>query len=384
VRVDGPRNKAVAAMLQDACNSEGVSDQLSSNCALLAEVEGDLNGIMSEIAPDEALIQSRLLADNNRNKTSRVYQGMSHMRSGNGGVAVSVNNRMLPSGGAAGEGFGSPWTLLTSVQVESLERDQTWREAGYESSAVGVLLGLGYRVNDNLNIGAAFDFTTYDVDFASNGGTMDTDIYSVTGFLSWYKGPVSLDVQAGFGSGDTTAQRRITFPDVSLANSDYGSDQVNLSTQLEYAFQSGAWAVSPFLRLDYLNSEVEGFTETGDSPWLTSADEQTHEQLNTSVGLDTRYTLTKSWGVMVPGLRVSVVNQSNLSNDPVNFQLIDAGSLGNFQLRSDSADTMFYQWELSSAFVLPNGLSTFIAGQVVSSYESTSAYQITGGFNWEF
>ncbi len=371
-------------MLGAACSSGELSAQLNNSCGTLAQSEGDLNSIMAEIAPDEALIQSRLLAENSRNRTARIYQGMAQMRSGSGGAVVGLNDHVLSSGGAAGDGFGSPWTVLTSVQLESFERDQTWREAGYESEAVGVLLGLGYRINGNLNLGVAVDWASYDVDFANEGGTMDSDVVSLTGFLSWYSGPLSLDLQLGYASGDTQAQRIIRFPDVSVANSDYGSDQFSASTQFEYRLQAGAWSLTPFVRLDYLNTQVDAFAETGDSLWVTSAEEQTHEQLNTSLGIDTSYTMAMDWGVMIPSLRFSAVNQAHLSNDYVAFNLTDAGGLGNFELRADSADSLFYQWDVSTVFVLPNGVSTFISGKVVSSYANTSAYQVTGGINWEF
>src|SRR5690606_26610927 len=137
-------------------------------------------------------------------------------------------------------------------------------------------------------------------------------------------------------------------------------------------------------RLDYLNTQVDAFAETGDSLWVTSAEEQTHEQLNTSLGIDTSYTMAMDWGVMIPSLRFSAVNQAHLSNDYVAFNLTDAGGLGNFELRADSADSLFYQWDVSTVFVLPNGVSTFISGKVVSSYANTNAYQVTGGINWEF
>ncbi len=384
--VDGLRNSSVAGMLTNVCAASELSEQLSRNCGQLyaAAAEADLNPIMAQIAPDEALIQSRLLAENSRNKTSRIYQSMAQMRSGSGGALVGINNHLLPSGGAAGDGFDSPWTLLTSVQLESFERNQTWREAGYESEAVGVLLGLGYRVNGNLNLGAALDWTAYEVDFANDGGTLDSDVVSLTGFLSWYSGPLTFDLQLGYATGDTEAQRIIRFPDVSVANSDYGSDQFSASTQFEYGWQSGAWSLKPFVRLDYLNTQVDAFAETGDSPWLTSAEKQTHEQLNTSVGVDTSYTLAMDWGVLIPSLRFSAVNEAHLGNDDIAFNLIDAGSLGNFELRADTADSLFYQWDVSTVFVLPNGVSTFLSGRVVSSYANTSAYQITGGINWEF
>ena len=385
--VTGERNKSVAVMLGNACNSELVSERLINSCDQLssqANENGNLDDIVSRIAPDEALIQRRLMAETTRNKTSRLYQAIEQLHSTDGPASLSINNHVLPTGGGAGDGFSSPWTLITSIQTEKFERNQTSKEAGYDSNSVGALLGFGYRANNDLNLGLAFDWSSHKVDFVEHGGNLDSDIYSLNGFLSYYKGRLHVDLQAGFTSGNTQAKRVFTFPDTTVATSDYDSNQWNVSTQLEWAWQLSAWEVKPFLRLDYLNTDVDAFAETGNSIWNVSTAKQNHKLLNSSLGLDTSYTLTKSWGVIIPSLKFSAINQANLSNDPVSFQLLDAGTSGNFTLRADSADSLFYEWNFSTAFVLPNGISTFISARAVSSYNNSKALQFTGGINWEF
>lgn len=382
--VTGARNRSIATMLDTACNAEGASSELIDSCIeLLSQTEGDnLDSLVANIAPDEALAQRGLMSENNRNKTSRLYQSISHLNSG-GAASLSINNQRLPSGGGAGD-FSSPWTLLTSIQTEHFEHSQTSKEAGYESESVGALIGVGYRVDRKLTLGVAFDWSSHDVDFAAKGGNMESDIYSLTGFLSYYNGPIHWDLQAGYTTGDTQTTRVINFPVTEKAYSDYGSDQLSLSTQLESAWQFDSWALKPFVRFDYLQTKVDAFSETGDSIWNMSSGKQNYSQLNTSVGLDTSYTATMSWGVFIPGIRFSAVNQSDLDNDAVNFQLIDAGDLGSFKLSADSPDSMFYEWNVSTAFILKNGVSTFISGRVVSDYAASKSYQIAGGINWEF
>jgi uncharacterized protein YhjY with autotransporter beta-barrel domain len=384
--VTGARNRSIATMLDTACNAEGASNELISSCVeLLSQVgEGNnLDSLVSNIAPDEALAQRSLMSENNRNRTSRLYQGIAQLHAGSS-ASLTVNDQVMSSGGGAGDGFSSPWTLLSSIQTEHFEHNQTSKEAGYEASSVGALIGVGYRVDRKLSLGVAFDWSSYEVDFAAKGGNMDSDVYSLTGFLSYYNGPLHWDLQAGYTTGDTQAKRVINFPDTAAAYSDYGSDQLSLSTQLESAWQFNAWALKPFVRMDYLQTKVDAFSETGDSIWNMSASKQNYSQLNTSVGLDTSYTATMSWGVFIPGIRFSAVNQNDLDNDAVNFQLINAGDLGNFKLSADSPDSMFYEWNLNSAFILKNGVSTFLSGRVVSGYKDSKAYQITGGINWEF
>lgn len=386
--VTGQRNISLANYLDEVCFAEERSSGLAQACGSLYEQiegEGDLDTIVAQIAPDEALTQRQLIADNSRNKTARLSSSLAKMRAGGGGASVSVNNVTHQTGGAAGDDFGSPWTLLSALQYENFERSASMNEAGYDSRALGLMLGLGYRASDSIHLGAAIDWTTYDVDYLANGGNLDSDIYGLTGFVTWHKGPLSFEFQAGYSTGDNSAQRRFTFPVTAYANSSYDSNQINLSTQIDWSWQSGALSIRPFLRLDYLDSEVDGYTETGDSVWLMSASKQSSDQTNTSVGFDTSYTLTYDWGVMVPGFKVSLVDQSNISNRPVAFQLVEADSaFGSFQLLADDPDSQFYQVELSSVFVMKNGVSSFISAQTLQGYDNVSAYRISGGINWEF
>jgi outer membrane lipase/esterase len=389
----GGANKAVAGMLDELCPVAGGETQLaqfSQACSELYSLlaDGDtalLNDYLRQIAPDESLTQRGLMAENARNKTARIQRAMAQLRSG-GAASLSVNNTALPLGGAAGDGLGSPWTLLSAIQFEDFERNQTGNQAGYDSDAKGLMLGLGYRLNNSLNLGAALDWMSYDLDYLSNSGDMEADLLNFTGFLTWYSGSFGLDVQMGYTQGDSQAQRRFTFPDVAYADSDYDSSQRDLSGQFDWTWQGGAWTLQPFLRIDYLRSEIDAYTETGDSLWLTAVEKQAHEQVNTSAGLDTRYTFTYGWGVMVPSLKLSLVNLANLHNSPIAFQLVQANDFGygGFELRTDSPDSLFYQWDVSTAFVLAGGWSSFLGLQAVSDYDHVSAYQVSGGVNWEF
>lgn len=395
--VVGATNMAIAEIVDSLCGEtpaeegEGTATiaqipRLREACAVLAETAdaAALNASLREIAPEEALTQRTLLAENSRNKTSRLYRAMAAMRSGST-ASLSINNTALPFGGAAGDSPNSPWTLLSSIQFDTFERDHTGNESAYDSDAHGLMVGLGYRLGSNVSVGAAFDWMTYDVGYESDTGDLDSDIYSFTGFLSWYLNAITLDLQLGFSQGDTKAQRRFTLLEQSAANSTYDSDQVDASAQVDWTWQRQAWALRPFLRLDYLKSGIDAFSETGDSSWLVAAEKQNHEQLNTSLGLDTSYTFTYSWGVLVPAVKLSLVNQANLSNSPVAFQLLNEETeFGRFELRADSPDSLFYQWDLTSAFILPNGLSTFLGAQILSGYDGVSAYQVNGGVNWEF
>ncbi|MGI1679976.1 MAG: autotransporter domain-containing protein [Cellvibrionaceae bacterium] len=393
----GARNTSVGETLDNLCAEAPVIDQpgglakftpseVSDICIQLSESETDINKTINEIAPDEALIQRRLLIENFRTTASNLHREISKLREGDKIQSVTINGKQIPfSGGAAGDTMNSEWNLLSSFQYENFEHALTENEAGYDYDSAGIMLGLGYQLNSSMNIGAAIDWKKFDAEYHEDGGELTSDIISINGFFSWYQGPLSLDLIAGYSTGDTDAQRQFTFPTQSFADSSYDSSQINLSALSEWAWQINAFRVSTFLRLDYFNSTVDAYTETGNSAWITSSEEQGSELLNSSIGLDVNYATSFSWGVMTPGIRLSFVNESNLNEEPIAFQLVNSTStLNNFELSADETDDLFYRWDINSVFVFRNGFSAFLSGEIVSGHEMFENYTISAGFNVEF
>ncbi|MGH1470780.1 MAG: autotransporter domain-containing protein [Cellvibrionaceae bacterium] len=391
----GARNNSVGEALDNLCaetptiQPSGLS-KLSPNevldiCNQLSSSETDINKTINQIAPDEALIQRRLLIESFRSTSSDLHREISQLREANKSPSITINGSRIPfTGGAAGDTTNSPWSLLSSFQYESFEHGLTENEAGYDYDTAGIMLGLDYQLNSNMNIGAVIDWKNFDAEYHDDGGELTSDIISINGFFSWFQGPLSIDLIAGYSVGDTDAQRLFTFPAQSFADSSYDSNQINLSAQTEWAWQINAFRVSAFLRLDYFNSTIDAYTETGDSVWITSKEEQSSELLNSSIGLDVNYATSFSWGVMTPSIRLSLVNESDLSEEPIAFQLVNSTStLNSFELKADETDNLFYRWDINSVFVFRNGLSAFLSGEIVSGHETFENYTISAGFNLE-
>jgi uncharacterized protein YhjY with autotransporter beta-barrel domain len=388
--ISGPTNQAVASMLDELCPAtwgESPFFQYADACAELYDRLDDsaqLNDALRQIAPEESLTQRGLMMESNRARGARVQQAMARTRAG-GPASLSINNHALPLGGSAGDALGSPWTLISAIPYEDFERRESGYESGYDSAAKGLMLGLGYRLSHSISLGGALDWTAYDLDYLGKSGDLKSDLYTLTGFFTWNRNSLGLELQAGYTKGSSRAQRRFTFPETAYADSSYDSAQRNLSAQADWLISKRAWTFQPFLRLDYAHSEVDGWTETGNSLWLMVVEKQTQEQINTSLGLDTRYTRNFDWGVLIPGLKLSLVNQSNLHNSPVAFQLVDADyGYGTFELRTQSPDSLYYQWELNTALVFAGGWSSFLGVQVLSGLDHVSAYQLRAGLNREF
>ena len=392
-QVQGASNKRTASMLDAVCakanenGGTGLSQELNASCLTLLDASGaELQAMVEDIAPEEILVQRTLMANNLRNFTSRLYQFQDSLRPGGEGEAVTVNSggMMLNpyKGGAAGD-EASRWGVFGSVNFDKAEHDQTDYESGYEYDAYGLTLGLDHALQPELHVGAAVNWLTYDLEYDSNGGTLDSDQFSFTGYMSWFIDKFSVDAQLGYTLGDFTTERNIeSFSTV--ADGDTDSSQYNVSTQVDYSVGFDALTVRPYLRLDYLSTTIDGYTEDGGAGWAMEIGDQELNITETSLGVDTTYAMSFDWGVMVPGLKLAAVSVGSSDYAPVAFHLIgDASSDGEFALQPDSEDSMFYQVDLNAVFQLKNGVASFVSFQSMLGYDDYSAFQVVGGFNIE-
>lgn len=370
-RVSNGDLEGISQSIIDACNSgTPTSEQLA------------------EISPEEILVLRHMVSNFTQSQSGRIYQHQDALRTSRLNNPVTYRNQELMLntywGGSAGEAQNSPWGVFGSVHTDNGDHDQTDFESEYESTSYGLTVGVDYRLSPALFVGAAFDWTSADVDYTSNDGNVESDIYNVTGFLTWLHNQFSVDAQLGYATSDISTKRNITFPTNDVAKGETDSDQFTLSLQGDWTWAYEAWSVRPYLRLDYLTATIDGYTETGSSPWLMEIGDQDVDQTTATLGVDTRYSMSRDWGVFVPGLKLAAVSESSSDYSPVNFHLVGVeGSDGAFTLQPDTEDSLFYQCELSAVFVLKSGWSTFVTGQFITGYDDFSAYQFAGGFRKE-
>jgi len=387
--VTGAANKSTATMLDKECakSSNEVPPALYQACQVLLGNPANINDLVSQIAPDELLVMRHVVSSVSSTQSAHLFQYQQSLHGGGTGSHLAVNSGSIRlqsyRGGAAGD-QNSPWGVFATAHTNQSNHDSSGYEAGYDSQDYGMTVGADYRFMPTLFVGAAFDWMRSNVTYDRSAGGVDSDLYSLTGFLTWYRKQLSVDMQLGYTSGNFSTQRNMTFPVVATASGDTNSNQYNLSLQTDWTWSRGPWTARPYLRFQYLESSVDGYTETSNGPWAMQVGKQDLKQTSTSLGASLTYALSFKWGVMVPGFKASAVSESSSDYSPVSFHLVaDSSSDGAFSLQPESEDNLFYQYELSSVFELTNGLSTFLQVGMLSGYSHLSAYQVTTGFHLE-
>lgn len=346
----------------------------------------DYNRVVGQITPEEILVMRRMMSNTSQATAQRVFQHQTSLRGGGpGGLAYDGQNLMLRNyrGGTAGD-EASRWGVFGSMHMGEAAHDQTEYESEYERDSQGVTVGMDYRFSPGLFAGVAVDWSAFEVAYAGDAGKVESDVYSMTGFMTWFHQAYSVDLQLGYATGEYDTRRNITFPTTAVAQGDTSTDQYNLSVQGDWTWSRDALTLRPYVRVDYMTTEIDAYTESG-SIWAMRIGSQDIDQITSSVGVDSTYAISTVWGVFVPSLKISLVSESSSDYSPVTFQLKGVKtSEGVFALQPDTEDSLFYQYDLNAVFVLKNGWSAFMSGQFISGYDDYSSYVISGGVRSEF
>ncbi len=409
--LDEETNSAeVADTLGQACSnlqdipgsslSAGQQDLLD-NCLELAEIEIEtpelLEEVTRQIAPEETTTQLRTSTNSSRSQTNAVKQRINLVRDNAG--ALSFNGKSWSktlagnssiTGGSAGD-EPSPWSRLgifASAQQENSEQDQTKLESGYEYTGNTLTLGSDYLLTNQLIVGGALGWTQSDTDYSGGNGGLTTDIYTFIAYGTYFTGNFSFDLQVGYGAMDFESNRNIhytTTETVDLTASGFTSgEQWLINGGMDWQVNHNAFSFNPFVRFDYVISNIDAYGENGADGLNMELGEQAIDQLMLSTGFQTTYVFSQSWGVLIPLANFRVLSEVNSEADPVIGRFaFDPDPDNTFTLTTDEADNLYYQWGVGASAVFKGGLSIFAEYQELIGRDNLTSNQIQAGFRYE-
>lgn len=394
--VQGRNRQQVARSLDRLCNGDpgSMSADLAARCsellALAAARPEQIDGIVAQITPEEALALRRLASDVVRHQSDLIFRQQQARRLQESAADVALGGNVLEllnyQGGNAGEAGAGRWSSFVSVRQDETEASETDLEAAYDMDTTAMTLGADYRLNADWVLGTALGWARQDLAFGADAGDITSDTFNLIAYLSWAAGPLNLDAQFGYGNGDYDITRLIRYESINTAaEGSTESELYTLNTQLDWNWQRQALGLRPYLRLDYLHALVDGYEEQGGEGWAIAVGDQDMDQLTASVGLDTTYALSFGWGVLVPGLNLAALSQSSDDYSPVAFHFLGDGSgSGDFVLTSEGEDSLFYQYEVNLVAVLTRGGSLFFSYRGNAEQDNTDSQQINLGGRLEF
>lgn len=353
----------------------------NGNANSLGLTETELGDAMGQLADEEVGVQGDWATRTSNEQLNNIQSRFTQIHSGASGINLSgiqfqsgedvINLDELstdPTGGNAGDNFG-PWGLFVSGVYSTGERDATGRQTGFDVDSLGLTAGIDYRLSDSLVAGFALGYTDAEADFVNNGGSQDVEGYNMTVYGTYYINNLYIDGSLSYGDYDYDSTRRIVYasnnPNVasvdSTAQGSTEGDQINAYVSTGYTINQGAMDYTPYFQLQYLDVEVDGYSETGgSSPELNMAvGGQSIDSLQTVLGGKAAYNSSTQWGVLIPYARADWHHEFKNDARTLAFKYVFDPLNTNYTLKTDEPDKDFFTVGLGVSTVYRSGQAYF-------------------------
>ena len=414
----GENEIGVAATIESVCDDflDATDAELSAGqtllaeqCAIIEAIAGNnadnselLARVVDQITPEETVAQTRLAIDNNRTQIKAVAQRVNQQRiarNTNGATRnyIALNGRgyvpeQTQAPGAGDESFGARprFGLFASGQIDTAERDRTDLENGYDADTVGVVVGADYFLTNNFLVGSTVGYSQNDLEYNNSDGELDAKITTLSLFGAYFFGDFSLYAQGSFGWLDYASLRNISYGSGDIGTeavitSTTGGNQASLNTRADWQWSKNALTVTPYVRFDYLATQVNSYEEIGTSGLEQAIGDQESSQITAALGLQASYVINMNWGVLTPNVELSYLSEANSERDPITARfVVDTDPSRIYSISNDGGDTAFYQATLGASAIFPRGISAFFNYSGFFGYDNLSASQIQFGIRSEF
>ncbi|MGH8559402.1 MAG: autotransporter outer membrane beta-barrel domain-containing protein [Methylococcales bacterium] len=397
------RNNVLQTDLRDRCNrliGASVASNINSPGRSKSAVDNAIEAISPEQVTSFGVTGTRTTASQLRVIGSAIEARLQNLRAGldspssNTGFAVYQQGKVasLGRGGAAGadDSLVSPFGLWANINYQAGDVNSTFVQRGYNFKNGGVTLGADMRLIDDLILGTAFNYLAGDSYFDLSGGRSQTNSYTGSIYASYYVVEnFHLDGLATYGGTNYDIQRNIQYVipgDIvnTQAFGTPGGDQYSLSFGGGYDFSHESFNLNPYARIEYVGLQVDGFQESGGNGWALRIGQQNIHSLKTTLGAQTSYAISTSFGVLLPSFRAEYIHE--FMDNSRNFTLSLAGDPlaqpANIVTLKPDRNYAVVGAGLSGTF--PYGTSAFLSYDALLGYQNVTSHRVVVGMRIEF
>jgi outer membrane autotransporter protein len=344
----------------ETATSVGAADLIAARGQRLEEIPGQARASTRESGGSQAT-------------GLQVRAGPALSMQGMAAGAMSLSLAYTGEGDDAGGGGGlaAPWGVFASVEGGRLDRETGPNEAGFDADTLHLTVGAERRVGARGNIGAAFNLDREDLDFTDSDGSAEADYRGLLAFGSVQLGDAwVLDAYAGSAHGSSDLRRRIqyslarvgggTYEIDELATADPDSRRRVFGLGADYAWSRGAWNGDVGFGVDWTRTTIDAYTESGGGGLAL---EVPGRRIETRRGrLDARFgrTVSTSWGVWQPSLRVGWRQEFGNERRRVTVQLANDRLDNPITFDTEDPDRGWGELALGSVFTFTHGHSGFL------------------------
>lgn len=355
----------------------------------------DVARALGQMLNDEAAAQDDAAFNTAGAQFDNLKARIAALRSGSaginlGGLALAGGGGVLPlsflpstlvagdedGGSEVGADF-SRWGFFASGTIGSGDRDAEGGTPGYEFDTWGLTAGVDYRWSDRFVVGAALGYNSNDTDVAFDQGRLETEGYSGSLYGTWYQGEAwYADAVLTYGSNSYDLSRRIRYQIRGASGAMQSVDQVATASpdgdQLQFAlsagrdFSRGAWSFGPYARATMTRIDFDAYTERMSNPsapgggLAMAVDARELKSLEGVLGGKLSYTLSTSWGVLVPHAQVEYLHEFEDSADDIVARFANDPTGTAILVPQADIDTDYFNLGLGLSGVFASGRSAFL------------------------
>ncbi|CAG0978043.1 Lipase 1 [Geobacteraceae bacterium] len=303
--------------------------------------------------------------------------------------------KVQASSGDAVARFESGLSLFLSGEYESLDRDVTTFEDGYDSDIWRVTAGADYQFTDRAAAGLAFGYSQHDGDF-TGGGRFENDSYDFLAFGSFLPFKQTfVQVTAGYARKQYDRDRIATFTQFAAdgtrvynfsgsENADYDADEVRVGALAGYDFPVGNVTISPHAGLDWAHIDFDTYSETGASGLELTYYDDERDSFQSTVGVQAQVGFQTGFGVLVPQASVDWMHEFENNQRTVDVSFVGDTRAKQFTYKTASPDRDWLEINAGVVAVLPNDLQVFANYRTLVGHSYYDSHTATVGLRMSF
>lgn len=309
------------------------------------------------------------------------------------------------TGGAAGDGdfFGEgKLSGFLNVRYGFGDKDGTDREDGFDFSNWGLTGGVDYRIDSKFTVGGLLTYSDLDTDFDTtqntvSGGGVDSDGWGLSAFGTYNHEIFYVDGLIGFGRMDYDIQRSVFYvpgpkstvgsgPRAFDAKADTDSDDFVASLGIGHDASRGALSYGPFARITYYKIDIDGYRETGTgaTELALAVDDQEVKSLTTSIGGRVSYSISRSFGVVLPYARAEWIHEFDNDARTIGATYIHDPNSTLLAARTNNPDRDYGFLGVGVSAVMPHGYQLFLDYQGLIGFRDINEHRFVAGLRAEF
>lgn len=400
------RFERAARVLAAYCSGANYHTALNGWCDdLLQDAElGDfetLTRVLSWMQPRNVVHQARNSTKLVAAQMSNVGQRMAQLRAGTTGFSVAdleLNNgsESLPlsmlayqDNQAPAESFVSPWGFFINGSLTA--GDFKYADEindGFDFDSDSLSAGVDYRFSNRFVLGAAVGYNQLNSNTGA-GVTMKSEgmSFSTYGLFSPSE-RFYIDARLSYATPDIRQTRVELFHLIDTvvdiqAVGNTQSKQLTAAISTGYSFYSGAWNWSPYFGIEYVESQLDQFTETGAESFNVFYAQQDFEALKYNLGFTLSRAISTQHGVLSPQLSWQH-NYEDQDNGIMEMRLINMPVDELFNVETNFTESSFSQASLGLTWITANGKMFYLRYSQIFGLNGFDQHTVSLGARFEF